>query len=95
MPRSVFLGRVVADGAPLWLEEDRAWALALAQVEADACPECGQPWAEATDRDNEFAYKAELIRCHACTTSAMTVQAYQDKNGSSHGMHVHIERLGG
>jgi len=95
VPRSVFLGRVVADGEPLWLEEDRAWALALAQVEADSCPECGQPWVEATDRDNEFAYKAELIRCHSCTTSAMAVQAYQDKNGSSRGMHVHIERLGG
>jgi hypothetical protein len=43
------MGRVVAEGEPLWLDEDRAWALALLDVEADACPECGQPWSEATD----------------------------------------------
>ncbi|MBP2583037.1 hypothetical protein J3A78_003515 [Streptomyces sp. PvR006] len=88
----MFLGRVVADGEPLWLDDDRAWALALLDVEANACPDCGQPWHEATDKDNEFAYRAELIRCHACTTSATSVRAYQDKNGSADGLHVHIER---
>ncbi|MFD9405398.1 hypothetical protein ACFWA4_42115, partial [Streptomyces sp. NPDC060011] len=92
VPRSVFMGRVVADGEPLWLPEDRAWALALLQVEADACPDCGQPWGEATDKANEFAYRAELIRCHACTTSASAVRAYQDKGGASEGLHVHLER---
>ncbi|WP_375847165.1 MULTISPECIES: hypothetical protein [Bacillus] len=88
----MFMGRVVADGEPLWLPEDRAWALALLQVEADACPDCGQPWGEATDKANEFAYRAELIRCHACTTSASAVRAYQDKGGASEGLHVHLER---
>ncbi|MEU3252869.1 hypothetical protein [Streptomyces sp. NPDC006997] len=92
MPRSVFLGRVVADGEPLWLEEDRAWALALTQVEADICPDCGQPWAEATSTDAEFAYRAELIRCHACTASAQAVKAYQDQGGASEGLHVHLTR---
>ncbi|MFL4904815.1 hypothetical protein ACJ6WF_16910 [Streptomyces sp. MMS24-I2-30] len=83
---------MVADGEPLWLPEDRAWALALAHVEADSCPECGQPWSEATDPANEFAFRAELVRCHACTTSARTVKAYQDKGGQSEGLHVHITR---
>lgn len=92
MPRSVFLGRVVADGEPLWLDDDRAWALALTQVEADSCPECGQPWGEATDQGNEFAYRAELVRCHACTTSAKAVKAYQDRGGDGAGLHVHITR---
>ncbi|MGW0626420.1 hypothetical protein [Streptomyces sp. NPDC002758] len=88
----MFLGRVVAEGEPLWLPEDRAWALALAQVEADACPECGQPWSEATDKVNEFSYDTELIRCHACTASARAVKAYQEKGGQSEGLHVHIAR---
>ncbi|MEU7384010.1 hypothetical protein AB0A91_29295 [Streptomyces sp. NPDC042207] len=88
----MFLGRVVQEGEPLWLPEDRAWALALLQVEADVCPDCGQPWGEATARENEFEFKAELIRCHACTTSAKAVKAYQDKGGASEGLHVHIER---
>ncbi|MGW8901665.1 hypothetical protein [Streptomyces sp. NPDC055753] len=49
------MGRVVADGEPLWLPEDRAWALALLQVEADACPDCGQPWGVANHNANHFA----------------------------------------
>lgn len=92
MPRSVFMGRVVEQGEPLWLEEDRAWALALLEVEGNACPDCGQPWDIATDAKNEGEFKAELIRCHACTASAQAVQSYQDRNGSSHGIHVRIER---
>jgi hypothetical protein len=88
----VFLGRVVQEGEPLWLDEDRAWALALLELEKNACPECGQPWDVATSKDNEFNFHAELIRCHACTTSAKAVKAYQDRNkGSAEGLHVHIE----
>ncbi|MET8765865.1 hypothetical protein [Streptomyces sp. NPDC004658] len=61
-------------------------------MEADSCPECGQPWSEATDPEAEFAYRAELVRCHACTTSAKAVKAYQDKGGDGAGLHVHITR---
>jgi len=86
----VFLGRVVQQGEPLWLPEDRAWALALLEVEADACPDCGQPWSQATAPENEFAYKADLLMCHACATSAKTVRAHQDKRGSTDGLHVHL-----
>jgi hypothetical protein len=88
----VFLGRVVAEGEPLWLDEDRYWALALAEVEADACPDCGQPWSEATARGNEGAYTADLVRCHACAISAKRVRAHQDGGGDIDGLHVHVER---
>lgn len=87
----MFLGRAVAPGEALWTPEDRAWALALHQVEADACPECGQPWGDVTDEGNEFAYMAELVKCHACATSAKTVRAHQDGNGDTDGLHVHVE----
>ncbi|MFD0429426.1 hypothetical protein ACFQ60_22380 [Streptomyces zhihengii] len=69
MPRSVFLGRVVAPGEPLWTDEDRSWALALADVERDVCPDCGHPWSEASAPDSEWAYTAELLRCHACAAA--------------------------
>jgi hypothetical protein len=92
VPRSVFLGRVVAEGEPLWLDEDRYWALALAEVEADSCPDCHQPWGEATSADNEGAYKAHLVRCHACAMSAKKVRAHQDAKGDVDGLHVHVER---
>ncbi|MEV8046379.1 hypothetical protein AB0P02_21400 [Streptomyces griseoluteus] len=87
------MGRVVREGEPLWLDEDRAWALALLDIEADCCPECKQPWGEVTDPKSEEAYRAELIRCHACTTSARTVRAYQDKGGQTEGLHVHLDRI--
>lgn len=87
----MFLGRVVAEGEPLWLDEDRYWAEALAEVEADTCPECRQPWSETTNPENEFAYRAQVIRCHACTTSAKTVKAKNDKGESVEGLHVHLQ----
>ncbi|MFG3048142.1 hypothetical protein ACGFZR_24820 [Streptomyces sp. NPDC048241] len=87
------MGRAVQEGEPLWLDEDRAWALALLTVEADSCPECRRPWGEVTDKANEFAYAAEVILCHACTTSARAVRAYQDKGGKTEGAHVHLDRI--
>jgi hypothetical protein len=86
------MGRVVAEGEPLWLDEDRAWALALLDVEADACPDCGQRWSEATALDGEDAYKADLVKCHACAISAKAVRAHQDGKGDTDGLHVHVER---
>lgn len=83
-----------AVGEPLWLDEDRAWAMALMDVEADSCPDCRQPWSEATDPDNEFEYEATLMRCHACTTSAHAVSAYQNSSGDSRGLHVAITKRG-
>ncbi|MGW1813278.1 hypothetical protein ACWCQM_06865 [Streptomyces sp. NPDC002125] len=82
---------MVAPGEPLFTEEDRAWALALKEIEADTCPDCGQAWSEATDPANEFEYTAELIMCHSCATSAKTVRAHQDQKGSADGLHVHLE----
>ncbi|MER6435420.1 hypothetical protein ABT275_03525 [Streptomyces sp. NPDC001185] len=92
MPRSVFLGRVVGEGEPLWLPEDRYWAFALAEVDADRCPDCGQPWGEATSPKNEESYRADLVKCHACAISAKAVRAHQDGKGDTDGLHVHVNR---
>lgn len=94
MPRSVFLGRVVGPGEPLWLDEDRAWALALADVEADQCPDCGQPWHETSLPESEGGYRAELLRCHACATGAMKLHAHQESGGDTRGIHVSITKSG-
>jgi hypothetical protein len=67
VPRSVFLGRVIAEGEPLWLPDDRGWAIALARVEADVHHECGRPWSEAMDPANAERYTVdELGVCAAC-----------------------------
>lgn len=91
-PRSVFLGRVVGPGEPLWLPEDRWWALALHDVEAGACRDCGHPLADTTSPDAEGTYSADLVRCHACVAAAQRVSTFTDDGGQVHGLQVNITR---
>ncbi|MFF2522230.1 hypothetical protein [Streptomyces liangshanensis] len=88
----MFLGRAVAPGEALWLNEDREWAMALAEVEADRCPDCKEPWSESSDPANEFAYRADLLRCHTCATAARTAHAHQESGGDTRGIHVAITK---
>lgn len=67
MPRSIFLGRVPQPGEPLWLDEDRAWAIALLAEQRDACPGCGQPRSETFDPANAYAYGVKRLGvCAGC-----------------------------
>lgn len=62
----MFLGRVVAKGEPAWLEDDRAWAMALLKVEADQ-HKCGLPLSETLDPANGEAYTVDVLgQCAAC-----------------------------
>ena len=64
------MGRAVAPGEPLWTEEDRAYALALAVYEADQCSGCGRPRSETTDPEMDGMYRATAMRCHGCAAVA-------------------------
>lgn len=90
VPRSVFLGRVVAAGEPLWLAEDRYWALALLEAESGICGDCGQPLAESTHVDNEFAYDAEPAKCHGCAAAARRVRVLTDGGNTPDGLKVSV-----
>jgi hypothetical protein len=79
-------------GEPLWTDDDRAWALALLEVEAEVCRGCGQPLAESTDPALEEAWTAEVIRCHACATGGRKAEAFQKSGGDAHGANVHVHR---
>ncbi|WP_416976722.1 hypothetical protein [Streptomyces sp. T028] len=93
MPRSIFLGRPWPQpGEPLWLDEDREWALALQYIEADVCPDCRQPWQDATDAKNEGAWNAHLVRCHACATAARKTTEFENNGGDMRGLHVQLTR---
>lgn len=60
--------RAVTETEPEWNDQDRAWAIALLQVEADTCPGCGQPRSESMHPDAEGGYEVDApTRCHACT----------------------------
>jgi hypothetical protein len=82
-------------GEALWLPEDRWWALALLEVEARACRDCGHPTGESTARDGEYAYDAEVVRCHACAAGHRRVTALQDEGASPAGLQVRIYRKEG
>ncbi len=57
---------MVEPGEPLWLDDDRAWALALLQVEADSHT-CGQPLSETLKAENGEAYTVDVKgTCAAC-----------------------------
>ncbi|MFF2954337.1 hypothetical protein ACFVVU_23705 [Kitasatospora sp. NPDC057965] len=79
-------------GEPAWTDSDRAWALALLQVDDETCRGCGQPLAESTSPELEEGWVAEVIRCHACTTAAQTSNRFQQGGGDSSGVHVHVHR---
>lgn len=88
------MGRAVTPGEPLWLDEDRAWAMALAEVEADECPDCHQPWSETSLPTAEGTYLTEVIRCHACAAGATRLHAYQQDDADMRGIHVSIVKSG-
>lgn len=60
---------------PEWDDEQRAWMLALTEIEADSCPGCHGVLSEttATDEWGESLYRWEVpapTRCHRCTALA-------------------------
>lgn len=84
-----------APGEPLWTGEDRAWALALLELEADTCSGCGQSISESMDPDREDAWRAEVLRCHACTAAARHVESWQKQGGDQRGAHVRVTKREG
>jgi hypothetical protein len=95
VPRSIFLGRPQpAPGEALWTDEDRAWALALLQVEAEVCGGCHQQLSESTDEALEEAWQAEVVLCHACATAGRHAERWRKENGDgpAHGAGVRVTR---
>lgn len=81
IPPSVFRGRVVAAGEPVWLPEDRAAVLRW-QAEQDAlCPGCRHPRAEAFDKANR--YHVETHKCGACGELGRTSWQAQKNRGKN------------
>lgn len=77
-------------GEPLWTDEDRAYAFALLDLEADTCTGCGQSLTESMDPEREELWKAEVVRCHACGTAARHVEGWQKGGGDARGAHVRV-----
>jgi hypothetical protein len=64
VPHSIFTGRAMPQpGESLFLEEDTAAAVALAEEERDTCSQCGMPRAWCRDPANQFAFDVHESTC--------------------------------
>lgn len=95
MPRSVFLGRVVAPGEPLWTAEDRAWSIALLEYEADLCSGCGQPRSQSMDAENEFRFQPTVLVCHGCRAVAKESERLAESKMNTKGLMIGAHMKGG
>ncbi|MGH9003942.1 MAG: hypothetical protein ACRDYV_12515 [Acidimicrobiia bacterium] len=71
-----------APGEPVWTDEDRGYALAWAEEQADRCPGCAQPFAEAMAKANQFGYRAQIVRCHACAAKDREAASFTRAEGA-------------
>lgn len=79
IPLSVFLGRTVYPGEPLWLPEDTDAAVDWMLDQNDRCPGCGQPHAETTSPDAQGEYVVDAKTCHCCLARIAESKTFQDR----------------
>lgn len=65
-----------------WTDEDRAWLLALDQVETDrqaaACPLCGDTTGQCRDANLQHAWKAKSQVCYRTKTILEKSRSFAD-----------------
>lgn len=67
-----------------WDDEQSGWMLALADHEADLCPDCGQPRSEAMSPDAEGMYEVDgPYEDHACLALAVHMSRAEHKHPSA------------
>lgn len=84
-------GRAVRDGEPLWTAEDTELAVALTAIETATCA-CGHDRRESMRSENEYAYVAKALRCHACAARDRKAAEFQDAGGSLAGLAITVEK---
>lgn len=88
----MFGGRVVGEGEPLWLPEDRDAAIAVWQ-EKQLTHSCGQPLDVSADPSSDGKYVAEPVVCHACAARDHASRAHA-KDGDMAGVIWEVTRVG-
>jgi hypothetical protein len=56
-------------------------AIALTELDSERCSGCGQSRLESMDKDSEFLWRAEPIRCHSCATRERAARANNGSEG--------------
>ena len=79
----------------MWTDEDRAWAMALLEYEADLCSGCGQPRSESMAAEHEFDYRPTALRCHGCAAVARESERYTEgPNPNTKGLMIGVKLEG-
>lgn len=78
----MFRGRVLGEGDPAWTDLDRSYALAWQLEQASRCSGCGEPRTESMDKAHQFAYAAEVVRCHSCAAKERAGDGYARQDGA-------------
>lgn len=42
--------------------------------------------------ENEFAWRGELAKCHACAAAARALSTHEKNGGDTRGLHVHVTK---
>ena len=83
IPRSVFLGRVVGQGEPLWTRDDAQAVLEYLREKALLCSGCGLPRDETMDPEAEGHFASRALRCHACAARDRAARKFGGDQGAS------------
>lgn len=68
-----------------WDDDERAWVLALLELEADTCPGCGGQMSVTTEAGAEGHYHVPApTRCHQCTALSQAQDAYHSNPNAKH-----------
>ena len=59
-----------------WDDDQQGWMIALANLEADKCPGCGDRLTETTKPDTEYIPNPPL-RCHKCTALEIGIEKHR------------------
>lgn len=94
---SVFLGRAVADGEPVWLPEDRDVVAVWQQLQRSKHDACGR-WAWEYDETFEDLFEVDFEVCPFCRDvgekAEMVVSGRQSMHGVRFGFYP-VEVAGG
>ncbi len=91
VPHSILTGRTPREGQPLWTSQDTALAVALTALEAVTCS-CGHDRRESMSVENEYAYVADAVRCHACAARDRAAEAFAKQDGATAGLAFRVRR---
>lgn len=92
IPHSEFSGRVIGPGEPRWLPEDIELALAWHREDAQTCKGCGQPWDEATDKNNARKYHAHETVCYGCAVIEWRRDFLGKENADLAGVRLYVTK---